>query len=161
MILRMDNTADTPQASVNAFTSQEGITLNSQSQLTTESGLQAYQADVTIPQDQGNLRALVYAVAHLDQIYRFINYTTEDTFDTHKQALSQVPEGFHTLTDQHLLDVQPARIHLIQVEEPGLFREFLPDTLPAGLTAEELAIMNQVQLDETMPAGRLLKLPAQ
>lgn len=161
MILRLDNTADTPQASVDAFTSQEGVTLNSQSERTLDSGLQAFKADVTIPQDRGNLRALIYAVAHGDHIYRFINYTTESTFDTHEQTLHMVPEGFHTLTDQHLLDTQPARIRLVQVDDPASFRSFLPASLPQGLTAEELAIMNQVELDETMPAGRLLKIPAQ
>ena len=35
----------------------------------------------------------------------------------------------------------------------------MPANLPTGMTPEDLAIMNQVALDEVVEAGTLLKLP--
>ena len=44
-------------------------------------------------------------------------------------------------------------------EKSAPFRSFLPRQLPPGLTPLDLAILNQVELDEPVPRGKKLKLP--
>jgi hypothetical protein len=39
------------------------------------------------------------------------------------------------------------------------FREFLPNPLPVNLSAEDVAIMNQVNLDDIIPMGVKIKVP--
>jgi predicted Zn-dependent protease len=161
MILRIDGQASTARESVQSFIGQEGIQINSQSETRSSEQYTAYEADVTIPQREGDLRALVYAVEFDGRVYRFINYTTTGKWDGYAAALRQVPGQFDRLTDRRLLDVKPVRLSVVAAPRADQFRNLLPSALPMGITAEEMAIVNQVQLDEEIPAGRKLKFPVQ
>ncbi|MDG5767607.1 M48 family metalloprotease [Balneolales bacterium ANBcel1] len=161
MIFRIDGESASARESVQSFARQEGITVNSETATQSSDRHSAYQADVTITQDAGNLRALVYAVEFDNRIYRYISYSSADDFDTFRDDFRTVPESFDRLTDRDILAVQPARLQIVRVEEPGVFEDFLPDPLPRGITAGEVAIINQVEEGETVDKGRLLKIPVQ
>ncbi len=161
MILRIDGQASTARESVQSFIGQEGIQINSQSETRSSEQYTAYQADVTIPQSEGDLRALIYAVEYDGRVYRFINYTTTGKWDGYAGTLRQVPEGFNRLTDRRILDVQPVRLSVVPAPRADLFRNLLPSSLPMGITPEEVAIVNQVYLDDEIPAGHKLKFPVQ
>lgn len=161
MIFRIDGTSGTARESVQQFIGQEGITTNSQSETRSSNQYQAYQADVTIAQQQGDLRALVYAVEYDGRVYRFINYTRVDLWDTYASAFSRVPGEFNRLTDRNILDIKPVRLQLITAQRSDQFRNLMPASLPMNISPEEVAIVNQVELDEQIPAGRLLKIPVQ
>lgn len=102
----------------------------------------------TIQQDAGDLGALIYAVDYDDRIYRFINYTAVEDFDGFETAFATVTRSFDELTDPEILNVQPVRLEVIRVDQPGPFQNFLPDPLPMGIDAEEVAIINQLELDD-------------
>lgn len=161
IIFRIDSESDTPQGSIQQFIGQEGITVNSQSATQSSGEFPAYRANVTISQEQGNLRAVIYAVEFGDQLFRFINYTSEGQFSNYQDILAGVPSEFDRLTDQSLLNIQPVRLQLIQTDRSGTFSSFLPDQLPMEITPEDVAIINQVQLDSSIESGRFLKIPVQ
>jgi len=161
VIFRIDSESDNAQASVQEVLSQEGITVNSQSETESSGEFQAYSADVTISQQEGNLRAIVYAVEFGDQLFRFINYTSEAKFADYRQILSGVPAEFDRLTNENILNIQPVRIQLLRTDRSGAFSSFLPGELPMDITAEDVAIINQVQLDSMIESGRFLKIPVQ
>jgi hypothetical protein len=50
-------------------------------------------------------------------------------------------------------------LRLVRADRGGPFASFVPTSLPASLTPEAVAIMNQVQLAENIAPGRLLKIP--
>jgi len=161
MILRIDGQASTARESVQNFIGQEGITINSQSETRSSGQYTAYQADVTIPQSEGDLRALIYAVEYDGRVYRYINYTLTGKWDDYSQVFRQVPEDFNRLTDRRILGIQPVRLSMVPATRTDQFRNLLPAQLPMNISPEELAIVNQVQLDEQIQAGRLLKIPMQ
>lgn len=161
MILRIDGQASTARESVQNFIGQEGITINSQSETQSSGQYTAYQAEVTIPQDQGDLRALIYAVEYDGRVYRYINYTLVDKWEDYVLAMYEVPEQFNRLTDRRILGIQPVRLNVVAAPRTDQFRNLLPAQLPMDISPEELAIVNQVQLDEQIPSGRLLKIPVQ
>ena len=161
MIFRIDGESGSARESVQSFIGQEGINVNSQSETQSSDQFTAYQADVAIPQQQGDLRALIYAVEYDGRIYRYINYTLESKWDTYTAAFSNVPEQFNRLTERRILDIQPVRLDVIAAPRTDTFRNLLPSSLPMNITAEEMAIVNQVELDEQIPAGRPLKIPVQ
>lgn len=161
IIFRIDSESDTPQSSIQQFIGQEGITVNSQSEAQSSGEFPAYRANVTISQQDGNLRAVIYALEFGDQIFRFINYTSEGQFSAYQEVLAGVPAEFDRLTDQNLLNIQPVRLQLIQTDRSGAFSSFLPDQLPMDITPEDVAIINQVQLDTSIESGRFLKIPVQ
>ena len=161
MILRIDGQASTARESVQTFIGQEGINVNSQAEAQSSGQYTAYQADVTIPQQEGDLRAMIYAVEYDGRVYRFINYTLVGKWDNFVQNFGQVSGQFDRLTDRSILGIQPVRLSLVAAPRADQFRNLLPSELPMDITPEELAIVNQVQMDEQIPAGRLLKIPVQ
>lgn len=161
MIFRIDGSSETARSSVQSFIEQDGISVNSQSEAVSSDEFTAYSADITVSQQEGDLRAIVYALEFDGRVYRFINYTTVGKFSDYQSAFTSVPANFDRVTEESILNIQPAKIQLVTVEEAKPFRQFLPDQLPPNTTEEDLAILNQVQLDETIQPGTVLKIPVQ
>jgi len=161
MIFRIDGSSESARNSVQSFIEQEGISVNSQEEAVSSDEFTAYKADITVTQQEGDLRAIIYALEFDGRIYRFVNYTTVGKFSDYREAFTNVPAGFNRLTEEAILNIQPAKIQLVTVEEAKPFRQFLPDQLPPNTTEEDLAILNQVQLNETIEPGTVLKIPIQ
>ncbi len=161
MIFRIDSESGSARESVQEVAGQEGMTLNSESETQSSGRFDAYKADVTIEQDGGNLRALIYAVEYEENIYRFINYTASNNFQQYETDFEMVPGQFDALTDPDILDIAPVRLEIVRVDQTARFEQLIPDPLPMGVTASELAIINQVNLDENIESGRFLKFPVQ
>ncbi|REL33323.1 peptidase M48 [Rhodohalobacter sp. SW132] len=161
IIFRIDGESESAEQSVRSFIQQDGISVNSQNAATSSDEYTAYYADITVSQQEGDLRAIIYSVEFDGRVYRFVNYTSPNRFSAYESALTGVPGQFDRLTDQELLNIQPARIQLVTTDRSDTFRSFLPDELPMNLTPERLAIINQVHLDDTIEAGTTLKIPSQ
>ncbi len=161
MIFRIDGESQTAQGSIESFVGQEGISLNSDESTMIANQYDGYQADVTIQQEEGQLRAIIYAVEFQDRVYRFINYTAEGNFDNYQSVFTSIPEQFDRVTDESVLNIQPVRLQIVNAERTDTFRNLLPSTLPMDFDEEELAIINQVHLDDRIEAGTPLKIPTQ
>lgn len=157
----IDSENSSPESSVEAFTSQEGITTIDEGSYSAN-GLNGYQATAAaFSQDSTELRILLTALSYEGNIYRILSYTTADQFAQYKSEFDRVPGGFTTLTDESILNIQPVRLHLIETSETAVFSEIIPQDLPMEITPEEIAIINQVELNQTIEAGTLLKIPVQ
>ena len=66
--------------------------------------------------------------------------------------------SFRAVTDPALLAATPDRVRLRTVRPAGAFQTLLAAYGPQALDAEGTAILNNVQLDETIPAGVSLKI---
>lgn len=93
------------------------------------------------------------------RVYSFLGYSPAAVFGQTLGTFESVASGFGPLRDSSLLDVKPARLRIVRAERRAPFSSFVPASLPGDMTAETLAIMNQVQLGETIAEGRWLKLP--
>lgn len=157
----IDSKNTTPEASVKEFLNQEGV--NTLEQSTTQAnGLSGYEAEAIIQQEDGSeLRLDISALSYNGNIYRFLSYTTTNQFGSYEQQFSSVSNGFDKLTDSSILDIQPARLELVKTNRSGSFSSFLPNELPLGIEPLDVAIINQVQLDENIPSGRWIKIPKQ
>lgn len=163
-IMKLDSKSSDAQASVNEFLNQEEITTIEKSKASNQ-GLPAYLAVATGQTKDGTeIKFYVYAIEYGDSIYRFLNYTTANKFETYKPRFVEITHGFGQLTDKSILNIQPVRLQTFKADRPGTFQSFLPDGfkgMPVEVTAKELAILNQVELDEQIEAGTWLKIPRQ
>ncbi|MEO9885304.1 MAG: M48 family metalloprotease [Balneola sp.] len=157
----IDSKNATPEASVKEFLNQEGVNTREQSS-TQPNGLNGYEAEASIQQEDGTSLTLeITALSYGGNIYRFLSYTTSQQFDTYERQFASVPDGFDRLTDSSILNIQPARLELVKTSRSGAFSSFLPNNLPLGIEPLDVAIINQVQLDENIPSGRWIKIPRQ
>ncbi|SMO85293.1 M48 family metalloprotease [Fodinibius sediminis] len=157
--MEIDSEADSPQASVRSFLSQEGITVQGQQEQTIN-GLNAYRATATATgQNNTEYRFYIAALAYGGNIYRFTSYTTAQKYAGYESRFVNSINSFQALTDQNILNMQPARLQAFRTDRSAAFSSFVPQDLPMDLTAEDVAIANQVQLNETIEAGTWIKIP--
>ena len=103
---------------------------------------------------------LAYFVEHEGRVYRFTGLATTERFNQYDDVFSDVAQGFAPLTDARILGIKPWTIKIITASRTAPFRAFVPESLPEGVTPEDIAIINQVQLDTSIAAGTLLKIPS-
>ena len=161
MLLRLDSESTSARESVQQFLSNNEIEAGDQAPVTTVSGLPAYQATFTITDEGDELGVNVYAVEYGGRIFRFLNYTELSKFERFQPDFASVTTGFQRLTDERILNINPVRLQIVQVEQNQVFRDILPATLPMDISVDELAILNQVYPDDVIEAGRVLKIPVQ
>lgn len=161
-IMRLDNESAGAEASVNEFLNQEGITTTGKSNDDSR-GLRAFRAEATGQTEDGTqLNFYLYSIEYDGMIYRFVNYTTPDNYGTYGPRFKEITSGFRQLTDSAILTFQPFRLQTVKATRSGTFNSFLPanlESLPIAVTAEDLAIMNQVGLDERIEIGTWIKIP--
>ncbi|MEX0724485.1 MAG: M48 family metalloprotease [Gracilimonas sp.] len=157
----IDSENETPQASVEAFLAQEGITTESASEYSS-TGISGYKGIATAAaQDGSELKVQLTAVGYGGYIYRFLSYTTSAQYDNYEARFSSIPDGFKELTDSTILNINPVRLQLITTSRSTAFSEFLPDDLPMEIQPIDVAIINQVELDQNISSGTVLKIPVQ
>lgn len=163
-IMTLDGESDDAEASVNDFLNQEGITTIAKSDVQ-NNGLAAFRAEATGQTEDGTqLKFYLYAIEYEGSIYRFLNYSTLEKYGSYVSGFNEITSGFSKLTDRGILNIQPVRLQAVKTNRSGDFRSFLPTNLESysiTVTPEDLAIMNQVGLDQQISSGTWLKLPRQ
>lgn len=163
-IMKLDSESADPQASVNEFLNQEGITTLEKSSTSTD-GLPAYNAIATGQTEDGTqIKFYVYALEYGGTIYRFLNYTNLDQFATYEPRFREITNGFSRLRDSNILNIQPVRLQAFKTNRSGTFESYLPDNfegMPIEITPKDLAILNQVELGDRIEAGTWIKIPRQ
>ena len=157
----IDNRNNSPRSSVIEFTSQEEIEIIEEGEQNIN-GFEAYSATVAaVTNDSIELTININAVSFEDNIYRFLNYTTTSQYQTYESVFSQITQSFDGVYDPQVLSVQPVRINLERVRQSGTFSELLPQILPMSIEPLDVAILNQVELDDQIQRGTILKIPVQ
>jgi predicted Zn-dependent protease len=150
--------ASSAQQAANDFASQEGLTVVEQGRA---SGgyLPAHVVVVDVQNQDGTIiRAMAHFFEYGDNIYQFLGYSAQSNFNTYSSTFASTMQGFNRLAEASRIDVRPARLDVTSARRTGTFQSMVSSSLPADLTSEDLAIMNQVALNQSIPAGKKLKL---
>ncbi|HET6527177.1 MAG TPA: M48 family metalloprotease [Balneolaceae bacterium] len=165
-IMQIDPEAGSPRASVDAFVSQQGFVVQAQGD-EQSNGLNGYEAIATARTQQGvPYKFYIYAVEYGDMVYRFTSYSVAEKFDQYANQFVAISNSFAELNDEDILDIQPVHLKTLKADHTAPFSDFLPEdsflpeNYPLKITAEEIAILNQVKLDETIEEGTWIKVPA-
>lgn len=155
----LDAEAATPADVVDRIGNQQGVTVVDR-QAIADSPIEAMRLIGEATDQGGNVVRLMVVGAKLGgRLYRFVGYSSKADFDAYLAAFEASALSFATLTDPGLLNVQPTRLRVITTTREAAFREFLPNPMPVNLTADDVAIMNQVKLDDIIPMGVKIKVP--
>lgn len=152
--------AESPTAAATKFAEQDGLTVLDR-QSTSVNGNDARRVLAEGQTQQGQtVRVLVYFIAYGENVYQFQGMTTGDRYDTYRSNFEQSMTSFRRLTDSEKLNRQPTRLAIRPAGQRASFRSFInTDALPNGMTEDDLAILNQLELNETVAPDRRLKLP--
>jgi len=152
--------AETPEAAARNVSGQEGLTVLER-QSTTVNGYDARRVLAEGQTQQGQtVRLLAYFIAYDGNVYQFQGLTTAQRYGTYRGTFEQSMTSFNRLTDSRILNVEPTRIAIRPAGRQASFASFInTGALPDGMTELDLAIINQLDLNETVPSTRPLKLP--
>lgn len=158
MILEPDTTG-TPRTSVQNVIKNTKATVIGSNQ-SEHNGIPGWEATATVVDNNGNtLELYIYSLNYNSQVYRFVDYTAESDFKTYEPVFIKSAHGFSRLEDSAILNIKPVRIKVIRTGKTESLQSLLPSNLPADIKPEDVAIMNQIQLNENIPAGTLIKIP--
>lgn len=108
---------------------------------------------------QGAVGLLNYFIEYGGRVYSFSGMTSASRLNSYTDEFQRAMLGFDRLTDPSKINVRPSRLAVVTVDRPAPFASFVPTSIMSGMSAEELAILNQVQLNQTLPAGTKIKVP--
>ena len=149
---------DSPEAAAQELAGQQGLTVLEQGDERV-SGLSARRVLAEGQTQQGQtIRLLAYFIAYDGNVYQFQGLTLASAYDTYRPTFQRTMRGFASLNDPDILNVKPTRMVIRPTDQSATFESFVPANLPESFTITELAILNQLAVDEPVPAGRLLKL---
>jgi len=158
VLLEIDQEHVTAEEASEAFLAQDGVALVERG-LGTVNDLSARYVVVDVQNSDGQtLRLRAHFIDFDGAVFQFLGLAAKDSFDNYDPQFQRTMRGFKRLTNAEILNVQPARVILTASQTETSFESFLPSTLPTGLTPIAMAILNQVELDDVFPSGRLFKL---
>jgi predicted Zn-dependent protease len=110
---------------------------------------------------QGTLRTLNYFIQYNNAIYHMLGVTAAATYSSYVNLFSNTMQGFRPLTDQAKINKKADRIRIKTVSSARTLAQALRDNGVPETRMNELAILNGMQLNETLAAGAMFKVIAQ
>lgn len=142
-----------------ALANQQGVQVQSSGSLSVN-GLSAFRVEGGAQQQNGALGFSATFIEYGGNVYQLLGITALNSFTQYANAFRSTAGSFDRLTDSRYLNRQPSRLEITTARGGSTLRSLLQGrTLPNGLTAEEVAIMNQLGLSDPIPAGQRVKLP--
>jgi len=138
-----------------AFLAQDGITAGAASQATL-GGLATVSAPFTAATQNGALRGTVLFVEYRGSVFQLVGYAPEAAWAGNRAAVEASIRSFEPLTDATALNVQPQRIEVLTLDRRTTI-QMLASQRASPASPETLSIMNQVDVQTPLAAGRLVK----
>ncbi len=147
--------ASTADEALRAFTSQEGIQSGAV-QRPAINGFTSTAAPFAVVQEADTLMGTVMFVQHGGQVFQLLAYGPAARWSSRQAAAEGTLRSFAVLTDRAALDMQPQRIEIIRLDRASSIAD-LRSRRASPLTAEQLALLNQVRVADVIPTGRSVK----
>lgn len=121
------------------------------------SGFSAYIAPFRVRAQGGTLQGDACFLRDGEMMYELIAYTTSSRYRGLGPVFHGIFESFSRLRDRRALEAEPQRMTLYRVPRGTSARQALLDSGVVEEQLEEVALLNNLTLDETVPEGHLLK----
>jgi predicted Zn-dependent protease len=142
-------------AAARTFLAQEGLTGGSVSRANL-SGLPTASALFSAVTENGTLRGMVLFVEHRGGVLGLVGYAPEARWSNYQAVVEGTLRSFQVLTDAAALNVQPQRLAIVQLDRRTTIEE-LARQRNSPASPATLALINQVDLQTPLEAGRLVK----
>jgi predicted Zn-dependent protease len=144
-----------PRSAAQAFVNQQGFEAD-RIKSGTINGHPSAWARFRVQTQSGLLSGRVAFVRYRDQTFRLMGYTTTDRWNRYSDQIDRSLQSFDTVKDPAILNVQPQRISIVQLDREMTMREF-DARYPSGIPLEQIALINQVRPDDLLRKGQLVK----
>jgi predicted Zn-dependent protease len=151
------------EAAVDTTIAQYRLTLQGSKRVTVN-GLQAIMIQCKqVSQDQSTgatqtNMVLSYFISHGGLIYVFHGVSTEADFNSYAGTMNSSMTTFSDLTDPAKINVKPKRIQVVTVQRTGTLSDAFVYYRVPQTQIKELALLNDLELTDQVPVGKLIKI---
>lgn len=151
---------NTPEAAARSFIASSKVQpiRSEPSQLGGNSG---YVVESVVSTSNGPVFMRNAFFSHNRAVFSFLSYASVEDMDIYRGAFDQISGSFRQVEDSAIRNLQPARLNVVAADRAAAFETYLATELPFGLDNTDLAIINQVDLKESIRKGQKLKLVSQ
>ncbi len=143
------------EAAARTFLAQQGITGGATSRVSV-GGLPAASAPFRVTTEGGPLSGTVLFVEHRGMVLGLIGYAPDARWSSHQSAAERALRSFQVLTDPAALNVQPQRLEIIRLDRRTTIAALARERA-SPVPAATIALINQVDVQTPLEAGRLVK----
>ncbi len=143
--------ADDPEAAAREFLEQQGIS-GGRVQRRRVHGLPAATARFEAAVQQTQIAGRVVFVRYEKSTYRLLGYAKAARWDSYAKTLEDSLFSFRRLRDRRALNVQPARVKVVQPGRSQTLSEFYRQ-FPSTVPIEQIALINHVEPDGELTGG--------
>jgi predicted Zn-dependent protease len=153
----------TLESAVDSTMAQYELSLQG-SKRTTVNGLQAILTQAKqVTQDQSTgatstNMVLSYFISYNNLIYVFHGVTTEADFNSYANTFNSTMTTFSRLTDASKLNVKPKKVQVVKVQRAGTLADAFSYYRVSQDKQAELALLNDLELTDQVPVGKLIKI---
>jgi predicted Zn-dependent protease len=108
--------------------------------------------------EEQTIMVMSYFIEYSNVIYTFLGVAEEADFSNYTAAFESTMNGFSRLTDASKLNAQPKRIQIQTVQRDGTAREVLASMGVPASKLNEIALLNEVGLNDQLSRGTLVKV---
>jgi len=149
-------TQSSADAAARAFVAQQGITAGPSTQVGLGGGLFAVSAPFSAATANGTLSGTALFVNYGGGVYSIVGYAPEASWSSYQLVAERAERSFQPLTDPAALNVQPQHMDIVTLRASSTIALMLGQRA-SPLTADELALINQVETQTPFASGRLVK----
>jgi predicted Zn-dependent protease len=139
-----------------AFLGQEGLQSGGASRSNVNGLPAVWGSFMATTSDGTQLGGLVVFIDYGELIYQVLGYTMLAKLNSYDPSFRQSFNSFDRLTERAALEVQPARLDIIELDRAMTLGEFA-NRYPSSASIEMLELINGVERTATVPAGEWLK----
>lgn len=136
----------------------KSVTVNGLPALAIVADQQQEQQQQGQQQEQQTVRTLTYLIQYGGNIYSVMGITSAADFDAYFQTFSSTMQSFKALTDPAKLNKQAERVQIKTVQQRGTLAQVLRTYKVPDARMQELAILNGLELTDTVEKGMLIKV---
>ena len=149
--------SDSPAREADEFATRTKATVRRRSD-TSVHGFPVVVVESDIAAEDGTLRVLSYFIEKDDNVYIFHGIAGSTDYTAFEGTFERIMTGFDKLEDERMLSRQPRRLRIRTAPRDGDLRSVLKALDVPDEQAEELAILNERELDDSVRRGERIKV---
>lgn len=156
--LMIDSEHKSTEEAANAFSAEEGVTVVDSGK-TSAYGMNTHYliADAKINNGE-EVRIRMHFIDYKGTLYSFMAFSGRPDFKAYDGKFVPMIESFRPLLEADILEIKPERIRIQHAEKAAKFQALIEGHTTIKISANTLAILNQLELSDSVPQGFAYKL---
>ncbi len=146
-----------PGGAADSFVTRNGLTVQNRRTRTIH-GFSAVEVTSTGKTDSGEIRVLSCFIKKDANVYAFHGYSASSVFSNYSAAFSNVIGGFEEVRDQAVLSKKPQKLHIKKAPKSGDLASVLKTLGMKDEMLKEGALLNAMDLTDTVQQGSWVKV---